>query len=282
MERSGWIGVVGVVAVVVACGSSGGPTGPGPGPVGGGGGGAGLRVLFVGNSLTYVNDLPAIVAGIAEAAGEDRPLAYRTVAFPGVALSDHWAAGTALDVIGSQEWDVVVLQQGPSSLPESREHLVEWATRFAEPIREAGAVPALYMVWPEASRPGAFDAVRESYRAAAEAVNGLFLPAGEGWRAAWRVDPDLALYSADGLHPTLLGSVIAALVVYQGLYGRSPVGLPAEIPRRGIDPIRIDPALARLAQEAAAEATAAWGRPAGDAATRPAKAPAGADPSARP
>ena len=110
-----------------------------------------------------------------------------------------------------------MLQQGPSSLPESQANLREYTRRFAEEIRKSGGVPALYMVWPESSRPKAFDAVSQSYAAAANDVNGILFPAGEAWRAAWRRDPKLKLY-ADDLHPTAAGSYLVALVMYERLY----------------------------------------------------------------
>lgn len=47
------------------------------------------RVLFLGNSLTYVNDLPAMVEAIARLAG-DTSIATATVAFPDFALEDYW------------------------------------------------------------------------------------------------------------------------------------------------------------------------------------------------
>ena len=56
-------------------------------------GSAPLRVLFVGNSLTATNDLPAVVGRIARSHG--RRLEYRTVEFGGYALEDHWAQGDA-------------------------------------------------------------------------------------------------------------------------------------------------------------------------------------------
>jgi hypothetical protein len=48
-----------------------------------------LRVLFIGNSLTYTNDLPGIVKAFAQA---DRQQAFesRTIAFPNYSLEDHW------------------------------------------------------------------------------------------------------------------------------------------------------------------------------------------------
>lgn len=216
-----------------------------------------LRVLFIGNSLTASNDLPAIVQALAEA-GRQRPLWYEPQVHMGGSLEDQWEAGQALHTLRTGKWDVVVLQQGPSSLPESRKNLLEWSGKFANEIRSVGARPALYQVWPESNRPQAFDQVCESYRLAAKEVDGLLFPVGEAWRAAWRRDPKLQLYS-DSLHPTPAGSYLAALVMYQRLFNASPIGLPAKLQLKGDSGGIIDlPAdRARLLQEACAEAIAA-------------------------
>lgn len=199
------------------------PSGPGAdGP---------LTVLFIGNSLTATNDLPALVHRLAAAAGAT--LTYDVVAPGGVSLEDHWNAGIA-DRIARLGADVVVLQQGPSSLPENQEHLKTWATTLAGPIRSAGGVPALLMVWPEVTRLSAFDAVRAAYLGAAERAGGLFIPAGEVWRETWRRDPDAALYGPDGFHPSLAGSFAAALTVYAVLFdpdlSELPVTIAPELP----------------------------------------------------
>ena len=81
----------------------------------------GTRVLFIGNSLTYTNDLPAMVRVMGESAGT--PLVTGMVAEPGMSLEDHWSRGGARAAVASGRWDVVVLQQGPSALPSSRENL---------------------------------------------------------------------------------------------------------------------------------------------------------------
>jgi hypothetical protein len=218
-----------------------------------------LRVLFIGNSLTYTNDLPAIVEALAEASGAARPSCKAIVA-GGYSLEDHWNQGTARKAIAGGGWDVVVLQQGPSASTEGRASLLEYARRFAEEIRRAGARPALYMVWPSTQRKGDFDGVVESYRQAAEETKGLLFPAGEAWRAAWRRNPKLALYSADGLHPTPAGSYLAALTIYQQLYAQTPDGLPASLKLSGGTKIEIPPEEARLLQAAAAEANQKFGR----------------------
>ena len=205
------------------------------------------RVLFIGNSLTYFNDLPAAVAALSEPAASPQ-LVCEAVVGGGYNLEDHWHKGDALRAIRQGSWSFVVLQQGPSASEEGRTSLIQWTRRFAAEIRKARAVPALYSVWPSVSRRQDFDGVLASYREAARGVDGILLPAGEAWRMAWKRDPALALYSDDGLHPTPAGSYLAALVIYARLSGHSPVGLPAkpEIPAEQ----------AKILQEAAAEAIA--------------------------
>ncbi len=212
------------------------------------------QVLFVGNSLTTTNDVPGLVEAISIAVGER--LVCKTVAFGGYSLEDHWNQGDARREIAKGGWTTVVLQQGPSSLPESRVLLVDYARRFNEEARRAGAKTALYMVWPSADRRADFDGVKTSYAAAARAVGGVLLPAGEAWRAAWRWNAELAFYGPDRFHPTPLGSYLAALVIYQGLSGRTPVGTPTTLRAPGSAPLVVPPELGAQLQRIAAETTA--------------------------
>lgn len=186
--------------------------------------GTGRKVLFVGNSLTYTNDLPAMVRILAESAGES--LAVAMVAYPDYNLEDHLGTGEAPFRIQHGEWDVVVLQQGPSSLPENRDNLRSTVKLYEPMIRAAGARPALYSVWPQSDRQADFARAIESYALAAEDVDGILFPVAEAWLEAWRISPGIALYAADGLHPSAAGSYLAALVIYGKLTGKSPVGLP--------------------------------------------------------
>jgi hypothetical protein len=211
--------------------------------------GAEARVLFIGNSLTQANDVPAMVQALADAAG----LAWHIEAelAGGAGLEDHWANGRAQATIRSATWDAVVLQQGPSSLPESRTNLRYWAGVFDELVRQGGGRSALYEVWPELDRFAWFDRVRDSYALAARDVEGWFLPAGEAWRVAWAEEPDLQLYGGDNFHPSVAGSWAAALTIFGGLSGHSLADLPA--------PATIVPSTAERLRRAAAEALEQYG-----------------------
>jgi hypothetical protein len=206
-----------------------------------------LRILFVGNSLTMANDLPEMVENIAKANGER--IECLSVAFSGYSLEDHWSQGDAARAIAAGSWTFVVLQQGPSALPESRVHLRADVRRFDEVITRHGARTALYMVWPSSERRQDFEAVSESYALAATDVRGVLLPAGDAWRAAWREDPSLPLYSGDGFHPSPLGSYLAALVIYNRLIGHASPDAAPGLPR-------LPPAQAAILQRAVASVEA--------------------------
>jgi hypothetical protein len=214
--RTKVVGLVLLLAAAASCGSS--SPDPAPDPD--------LRILFIGNSLTYVNDLPGMVRQLG-ASNSVRPVTVASVAFGDYSLEDHWNRGDALTAIRQGGWDLVVLQQGPSALPESRANLIEWTGRLAGEIRKVGARPAVYMVWPGLGRQEAWDSVTDSYAAAAAAARALLLPAGEALRSAYTTDPGLPLFDADGFHPLPLGSFGVALVIYAAAADVTPAGLAA-------------------------------------------------------
>ena len=214
-----------------------------------------VRVLFIGNSLTYENDLPRTVGQLAIAAG--LPQCYCVaIAYPNFALEDHWDFGDAVRALEKESWDFVVMQQGPSALPESRTYLIEWAGVFANLIDENGAQAIMYGVWPQFSRSFDFPEVTESYRQAANAIGALLAPAGDAWQLAWAQDSTLPLYAADEFHPSPMGTYLAALTVFERIYGHSAVGVQQAAVVNGLVQLW-PPDTVLLLQEAAAAANAA-------------------------
>jgi len=208
-------------------------------------------VLFVGNSLTQANDLPMMVTALASRVGV--PIQASDVSQGGFSLEDHWNDTRAPRAIDQGGWHFVVMQQGPSALLSSRDNLRLWAGRFNERIRAVGGRPAMYMIWPEAARISEFDNVRDSYLLAAQDINGLFLPAGEAWRAAWRREPGLKLYGPDDFHPSVLGTYAAALVITSKITSHSAIRMPSDFALANGTYVVISPGEAQTVQAAAAE-----------------------------
>ncbi len=210
----------------------------------------GRRVLFVGNSLTYFNDLPAMVQSLARSAG-DTALRTASITEPDFALEDHYYVGTVQRTLERSDWEFVVLQQGTSALPSSQVHLRAWSVQLAPLIRDAGAEPVLYQVWPMTSRRFDADAALSSYFNAAVAVQGIFAPAGDAFTDALTLDPAIGVYSGDGFHPSRRGTYVAALVILSRLIDVHPESLPPRIPGASADTTMV-----RLLQRAAAMALA--------------------------
>jgi hypothetical protein len=212
----------------------------------------GHHVLFVGNSLTYTNDLPSTVAAIAASAGDTIRVAMEAGA--DLALIDHLTGGTsAVARIAQGGWEYVVLQQGPTPAGICRDSLVLWTKMFDAKIRAVGAKPAVLMVWPIIGVGPPFDDVRVSFQMATQAVNGVFLPAGEAWRAALRADSSIGVYGADGFHPSPTGTFLTALEIYERVTGRDPRSLPPLAFSNG-RPLSLPEATIRALQSAAHEA----------------------------
>ena len=179
-----------------------------------------VRVLFIGNSLTYVNDLPRMVVALGAISGVT--VTQEFVTLPNFSLGDHLLDGRALAALQRERWDYVVLQQGPTTLLDSRNDLLRATRAFAAPIRKSGARAVLYSVWTDRRHAKDIELVSYSYRMAAKSVDGLLVPAGDVWSAAWRSDPKIEFYGADGFHPGAAGTHAAALTMARVLFGPLP------------------------------------------------------------
>ena len=191
----------------------------------------GHHVLFIGNSLTYANDLPGTVEGLAASVGDT--IRTRSVAFPDFAVIDHargLGGGAALAAVSSERWDIVILQQGPTPAGLDRDTLLLAARIFAPRVAAAGARIAALMTWPSATQqtqfPLLYDQTRDSCLLEAAASSGTCYLAGEAWRSAWARNASLPLYGSDSYHPSALGTYLMALVVYEKVTGHDARGLP--------------------------------------------------------
>ncbi len=183
-----------------------------------------VRVLFIGNSYTYFNDLPGLLARLAAANGLE--LVTESVVEGGMTLLGHLRCGEALSRIRSGGWDAVVLQE-QSTRPLDAPGLMEAAVQeLAGEVDRVGARTALYLTWARHDHPDDQAALDSAYRRCAAAVGASVVPVGPCWQRALAEDPSLALYEQDGSHPAPMGTYLAACAFYAVLAGRSPVGTP--------------------------------------------------------
>ena len=194
-----------------------------------------VRVLFIGNSYTFVNDLPAMLTELARSGG--RTLETGMAASGGWTLAQHAASAATLDQIASQRWDYVVLQeqsQTPASQRARTATMYPAIRTLVGSIRQAQATPLLFQTWahregwPEQGLPtyrSMQAQIDQGYRAIGGELNVQVVAVGDAWASALGRDGDAELWQADGSHPSEQGTYLAACVFYAAIFGASPEGL---------------------------------------------------------
>ncbi len=175
-----------------------------------------VRILFVGNSLTYTNNLPAMVQAIG--VNNDIQLETEMLAYPNYALEDHWHDGKFQKLMNEKYYNYVIVQQGPSSQQDGRDMLFDYGDRFKKVCDEKGARLVFFMVWPSRGNYQTFAGVIQNYRDAATQTESMLCPVGEAWKSYIDSTQDFTYYGADGFHPSLNGSQVAAQMIYNTIF----------------------------------------------------------------
>src|SRR5688572_9153829 len=118
---------------------------------------AAIKVLFIGNSFTQRNNLPALLAQLAAARGIG--VKHELISQGGASLRMHWNAGRAAKAIETGGYDYVVLQE-QSTLPvKNAQRMAENVRLFDAAIKAAGSQTVLYMTWARQHTPEAQQAI---------------------------------------------------------------------------------------------------------------------------
>jgi hypothetical protein len=182
-----------------------------------------LDVLFIGNSFTARNDLPGLIASLAEASGHH--LQHQLISLGGASLRTHWNKGHAQNRIREGDFDYVVLQE-QSTLPvKNAKRMHENVRLFDEVIRATGARTALYMTWARQHAPEIQRAITEAYESIGREIGATVIPVGLAWQKFLAGCNSPVLHDRDKSHPTLAGSYLAACVFYAVMFTGSPIEL---------------------------------------------------------
>ncbi len=201
------------------------------------------RMLFIGNSYTHVNNLPALFTNMVNSAGGKVPM-VKSHTPGGCTLIKHSKDPKALALIDEGNWDVVVLQGNSQEAARSeesestRDDFLTGGTSLGKRILEKSphARIILYQTWarhpdfwktPE-SKSGVGSSPEEMqkrtqkwYAQLASEIPGggaTVAPVGDAWASCLEKHPDLRLHTKDNSHPSFAGSYLAGLVLYRTIY----------------------------------------------------------------
>jgi len=174
------------------------------------------QFLFIGNSLTYTNNLPEILENIA--INFDKNVETTSLCYPNYGLEDHWNDGKIQKLINRGKFDYIIIQQGPSSQNVGKEMLIDYGTKIKTICDKKGSQLVFFMVWPSKNYYYTFNGVIANYKLAAEINDALLFPVGEIWQAYDEIKNLESLYSIDGFHPSKTGSFLSALTMFKTIY----------------------------------------------------------------
>jgi hypothetical protein len=200
------------------------------------------KILFIGNSYTYVNNLPQILYDLAMMTNDT--IIFDSSVPGGSTFQTHCTDTSCLRKIKSQQWDYVVLQeqsQTPSFPPSQvQTDCYPYAKRLDSLIKanDSCTQTIFYMTWgrkygdaancsiypPLCTYAGMQQRLRESYLEMADSNKTFVAPAGAAWRNCRIADSAINLYQTDYSHPSIEGSYLTACVFYASIYKKSPMG----------------------------------------------------------
>ena len=215
-----------------------------------------LKVLFIGNSLTYYNEMPLMSAAIS--AHEARPMRVAFAVRAGASLKQLWNETDARQKIARTRWDYIIIQGGAGAAGplKNLDDFNDYLGRFVTEARRDGAEPLFYQVW-SLSAPAEHEAASIE---AAKHARIRMIPAGGAWYDLTNSGRFTRLDS-DGIHPNALGSYLIACTIYSTIYDRPATGAPYDFRKFASPSEAADEALRNSAiteDDARAIQDAAW------------------------
>jgi len=192
--------------------------------------GAPIKVLFIGNSLTFYNKLPDMTKFLSAHAPKPMLMDVDSHTVGGAKMEKHWKDGEALKKIQKGGWTYVVLQGLSTEAVSDKEGLFKHIRLFDAEIKKTGAKTLLYMTWALQKTPQDQAAITAAYYEIGKEIGARVIPVGVARESVLKANPNASIYVPDGKHPTPQGTYLAACLFYAMLSGQSPKGLPADVP----------------------------------------------------
>ncbi len=185
-----------------------------------------VDVLFIGNSYTYGNNLPAVLRRFAQAARPRVRMELGRSLKGGYTLEKQFDEGIYLKEIEVHrkkvrrtEFEYGLLQE-QSQMPflgPGRMHM--YARKIAGQLKGKGVKVAFFMTWARQHQPEKMKLIAEAYTKIGKELGAPVAPVGLAWEAAMKANGKLVLHTKDKSHPNQLGTYLAACVIYQTLVG---------------------------------------------------------------
>ncbi|MFZ4399709.1 MAG: DUF4886 domain-containing protein [Bacteroidales bacterium] len=199
------------------------------------------KVLFIGNSQTFVNDLPQTFYQLATKAG--KKVCVDNITIGGATLQMHLQNPATSQKINEKFWNFVILQeqsQIPSFIPERDTMMYPYAIALDSIIHSNWLCTRtiFFKTWAHKYgdlgilQNGGTDSyedmqqrLRSGYMTIADSVDAAIVPCGWVWRKLIQTYPAIELYSSDNYHPAENGTYLAACTFFASIFKETALGI---------------------------------------------------------
>ena len=183
-----------------------------------------MKVLFIGNSHTFYNDMPQIFKNICDEKGKDVEVAMQ--AFGGKTYGWHYGQMTELRfALMHGGFDYIIMQQAAHSPCPAKEETLADGGKIIELARKCGVTPIQTMPWAEKRDPDHQKGMYDIYNTLSEMYGVKLAYAGNVFEDVFYNHPEIDMYWKDGEHASPYGSYTIAMSVYAAIFGESVKGL---------------------------------------------------------
>ena len=188
-----------------------------------------VRVLFLGNSLTYVGNLPAVFAALCQASGH--VCSVEMIVKGGATLHDRVADRTLERAEVAHHFDYLVLQERGGDLIElpdaaARVTAETAAETLVKTAHRLGMKPILMGTY----QPGPASASLVSAESALSAKRGIpHVSVSNQLECGKRDDASLRWFYADGMHPGSDLTLLMAVGLHHEIFGAYPPAVALEV-----------------------------------------------------
>ena|SRR6218665_1669543 len=196
------------------------------------------KVLFIGNSYTYVNDLPTMFDNLSTNLGKQVTVGSKVNG--GYTFQNQYNDPQTFDAIHQDEWNLVVLQaqsQEPSfPYNQVNANTLPFSNLLADSIYASSSCVNVmyYMTWGRENGDPQWDSINtfakmnerlyNAYMRFSDSTEAMVSPVAVAWKYIRDNHPEIQLYSGDGSHPSLAGTYLVACTFYASVFQQSPVG----------------------------------------------------------
>jgi hypothetical protein len=186
-----------------------------------------LRVLFIGNSYIFFNNLPQMVSLLSDSLNTKLICKQSTLA--GATLGDHWNSRYGIQtraILEQEKFDIVIIQDNSMWPLEHADSVLMFGKLFCDLIKSKNAIPYLYNTWSRENTPQTQAAINKVYEALALQTQSVLVPVGSVWAEAKIQKPSVQLYIFDESHPSWQGTFLTALCFVKKITGKLPENYP--------------------------------------------------------